>query len=166
MRKDLIAAAILIVFGAYIVAVGLKIPLGVATDPLGPRTFPVALGAGIVICGVLLAAGALVFRGGPRPRTSAPDVDDDEISESGPASSVRLVGAIAVTGIYLLLFEPLGYLLSTPLYVFAVLLLHGGAPRRALLITPIAVTVVLYATFKYGLMIPVPEGMLEPFLVR
>ncbi len=166
MGKDLIAAAILIVFGTYIVAVGLKIPLGVATDPLGPRTFPVALGAGIVICGILLAAGALVFRGVPRSRTSALDVDDDEVAEAGPASPVRLISAIAVTGVYLLLFEPLGYLLSTPMYVLAVLLLHGGAPRRALLITPVAVTVVLYATFKYGLLIPVPEGMLEPFLVR
>lgn len=166
MGKDLIAAAVLVVFGAYIVAVGLKIPLGVATDPLGPRTFPVALGAGIAVCGILLAASALVFRGVPRQRTPTLDVDEDEVAEAGAASPARLIGAIAVTGAYLLLFEPLGYLLSTPLYVLAVLLLHGGAPRRALAITPVAVTLVLYATFKYGLLIPLPEGLLEPLLLR
>ncbi len=166
MGKDVIAAAILVVFGASMVAVGLRIPPGVATDPLGPRAFPVALAAGIAICGALLAAGALVFRGRPARRAPTLDVDDDEAVESGPASPGRLLGAIAVTGGYLLLFEPLGYLLSTPLYVTAVLLLHGGAPRRALVMTPVAVTLVLYATFKYGLLIPLPEGVLEPLLLR
>lgn len=166
MGKDLIAAAVLVVFGAYMAAVGLRIPPGVATDPLGPRAFPVALSAGMAICGILLAAGALVFRGRPRRRTPTLDVDDEEAAESGPASPVRLIGAIAVTGVYLMLFEPLGYLLSTPLYVAGVLLLHGGAPRRALVITPVAVTLGLYATFKYGLLIPLPEGVLEPLLLR
>jgi len=49
LRRELIAAAVLIAFGVWIASVALKIPLGVATDPLGPRTFPAALGAGIAL---------------------------------------------------------------------------------------------------------------------
>jgi len=171
VRKDVIAAALLVAFGAFVVMIGLKIPLGVATDPLGPRTFPVALGAGIALCGVLLVAGMLFFRRAPAgvgPGLLAdmnPD-EDEAAAESGPFSLTRLVGAVAITAGYLAAFEPVGYLLSTWGYVLALMMLHGGAPGRSLLSTPPIVTLVLYLTFKYGLRIPVPEGILAPLLSR
>ena len=168
VRKDVIAAAVLVAFGAAVVAVGLKIPLGVATDPLGPRTFPVALGAGIAICGVLLVAGMLLFRSAPAGPGLLGDMDpeDEAAADAGPFSLTRLVGAVAITAGYLAAFEPVGYLLSTWGYVLALMMLHGGAPGRSLVSTPPLVTLVLYLTFKYGLRIPVPEGMLAPLLSR
>lgn len=168
VRRDVRAAAVLIAFGLWIVTIALRIPLGVPTDSLGPRAFPVALGAGIAICGVLLASGALLFRGTlQRVRLPGePDADDDGTAGAGSFSPARLIGAIAVTGGYLAVFEPLGYLLATPVYVLAIMLLHGGAPPRSLAITPPLVTVVLYAVFRFGLLIPIPEGILEPLLRR
>ena len=167
-RRDLLAAGVLIAFGLWIVRLGLKIPLGVATDPLGPRFFPVALGAGIAICGLLLAAGVLFFRG-MTWRVTIPGEggpDDDETAGGGAFSPARLVGAIVATAAYLAAFDRIGYLLSTPAYVLAVMVLHGGAPPRNLVIAPAVVTVVLYAVFKFGLLIPVPDGVLAPLLGR
>jgi len=165
VRKDVIAAAVLVAFGAFVVMIGLKIPLGVATDPLGPRTFPVALGAGIALCGVLLVVGMLLFRRAPAgagPGLLADmDPEDEAAADAGPFSLTRLVGAVAVTAAYLAAFEPVGYLPSTWVYVLALMLLHGGARGRSLVTTPPIVTLVLYLTFKFGLKIPIPEGILD-----
>jgi len=163
VRKDVIAAAVLVAFGAFVVMIGLKIPLGVATDPLGPRTFPVALGAGIALCGVLLVAGMLLFRRAPSGPGLLADMDpeDEAVADAGPFSLTRLVGVVAITAAYLAAFEPVGYLPSTWVYVLALMLLHGGARGRSLAITPPIVTLVLYLTFKFGLKIPVPEGILD-----
>lgn len=159
------AAGVLVAFGLYIVSVARRIPLGVATDPLGPRFFPIALGALIALCGVLLASGLVLARGRARPGATGAgsDPDDDTV---GTFSVSRLVAAIVLTALYLAAFEPLGYLLATPLYVLAVMLLHRGSAPSTLVLTPLVVTVVLYAVFKYGLLIPVPDGILEPLLRR
>ncbi|MGQ0571301.1 MAG: tripartite tricarboxylate transporter TctB family protein [Armatimonadota bacterium] len=165
-RRELIVAAFLVAFGGGIIAVSRTIPPGVSTDPLGPRAFPIALGAGIGLCGLLLGAAALVFRGRPGRAGLLADADPDEEAggEAGPFSPARLVGAIVATGAYLAVFEPLGYLLATPPYVAAIMLIHGSAVRRALLIAPLLTTAALYATFQFGLRIPVPGGILERIL--
>jgi len=165
LRRELAAAAVLVAFGLYIVSVGRRVPLGVATDPLGPRFFPVTLGAGIALCGLLLAGGVVLFRrrGRALRMPGEPEDDDDAV---GAFSVGRLVSVIVVTAAYLAAFQRLGYLLSTPLYILVIMLLHGGAPPRSLAITPVLITVVLYAVFKYGLRIPVPDGILEPLLRR
>ncbi|MGH2437482.1 MAG: tripartite tricarboxylate transporter TctB family protein [bacterium] len=167
LRRELIAAAVLIVFGIWITGVALKIPLGVATDPLGPRTFPAALGVGIALCGVLLAGGVLFFRGrGAQIKLTMEPDPEDEGEAGGPFSPTRLIGVIGVTAVYLAAFEPLGYLPATVAYVLVLMLLHGGASAGSLAITPAIVTIVLYAVFKFALLVPVPPGVLAPLLPR
>lgn len=164
-RGQLVVAAFLIAFGGAVVAVGRTIPQGIRTDPLGPGAFPIALGAGIALCGLLLGVAPFVIRGpvGHAGSLTDPEPTEEE-PEAGPFSPARLIGAILATAAYLAAFEPLGYLLATPLYVAAIMLIHGGAPRRALLIAPLVTTVALYVTFRFGLLIPIPPGILERIL--
>ena len=164
VRRELVIAAFLVAFGGAVVVLSGKIAPGVPTDPLGPAAFPTALGAGIGLCGLLLGAATLAFRGQPGRAGPLSDADPDEATEAGPFSPARLVGAVVATAGYLLAFEPLGYLVATPPYVVAIMLIHGGGGRRALLIAPLLVTVALYATFRFGLLIPVPGGILEGIL--
>ena len=164
MRTELAIAAFLVTFGVVVVVLARGIAPGVRTDPLGPAAFPTALGAGIGLCGFLLGIATLVFRGRPGRAGPLSDADPDEATEGGPFSPSRLVGAMVTTAAYLAAFEPLGYLLATPPYVAAIMLIHGGAGRRALLMAPILTTVALYATFRFGLLIPVPGGILEGVL--
>ncbi len=163
-RRELILAAFLVAFGSAVVLYSQEINPGVVTDPLGPRFFPIALGAGIVLCGLLLTAAELLYRGEPSVAGPLSDGNPEGEEEAGPFSLARFVGAIAATALYVAAFGLLGFLLSTPPYVAAILLIHGGASKRALLITPFLVTIVLYATFRFGLLIPVPDGPLEAFL--
>ena len=147
-----------------IIALSREILPGVQTDPLGPRFFPLALGAGIALCGVLLAAAEFLFRGEPSMAGPLSDASPEGEEDSGPFSPARLLGAIGATALYVAAFDPLGYLLATPPYIAAILLIHGGTRKRALLIAPFLITIVLYVTFLFGLLIPVPEGPLEGLL--
>jgi putative tricarboxylic transport membrane protein len=163
-RQDLVVALVLVGLGLVVIGLALGVTPGVQTDPLGPRAVPLALGAAIGVCGLLLAAAA-VF--GDRWTASAAmfvETADDDASEGGLESPWRLVGAIAATAAYLFAFERLGYLLATPLYVVAILLLQPCARARAFVAAPVLVTLALYAAFRFGLLIPVPDGLLEPWL--
>ncbi|MDR7522696.1 MAG: tripartite tricarboxylate transporter TctB family protein [Armatimonadota bacterium] len=162
--RELPVAAFLVAFGSLVVAGARHIPSGVPTDPLGPRAFPMALGAGIACCGALLAAATALFRGQTARPGILADADPDDEAAPGPFSPGRLIAAVGATLGYLAAFEPLGYLITTPLYVVAILLVHGGAARRSLWLAPLLITAALYAVFRFGLLIPVPVGLLERLL--
>lgn len=164
MTRELVIAGFLVVFGGAVIAVARTIELGVQTDPLGPRAIPLALGAGIALCGLLLGAAALVFRGARGRMGPLSDSTAEQAAPEGPFSATRLIGAVVATALYVAVFERLGYLLATPPYVAAILLIHGNALPRAFLVAPLLITVVLYVTFRFGLLIPVPGGILEAIL--
>jgi putative tricarboxylic transport membrane protein len=161
VRRELAVGAFLVAFGGAVLALAWTIEPGVQTDPLGPRAFPAALGAGIALCGVLLAGTALLGTGEEGRTGPILEPGPEGETEAGPISPARLFGAIAATAAYVALFAPLGYLLATPPYVAAIILIHGGAARRALFIAPPLVTGLLYGAFRFGLLIPVPEGILD-----
>jgi putative tricarboxylic transport membrane protein len=161
MRRELAVGAFLVAFGAAVLALAWTIEPGIQTDPLGPRAFPAALGAGIALCGGLLAATVLLGPGEGGRKGPILEPGSEGEAEAGPVSPARLLGAIAATAAYVALFAPLGYLLATPPYVAAIILIHGGAAQRTLLIAPPLVTGLLYGAFRFGLLIPVPEGILD-----
>lgn len=163
-RRDLVVGVVLILVGLAVIGLALRVEPGVQTDALGPRAFPLALGAAIALCGLLL--GVSVVLGDRWTASAAVFVEsaDDDASEGELLSPWRLVGAIGVTAAYLVAFERLGYLLATPAYVAAILLLQPGTRGRAYLTAPVFVTVALYAAFRFGLLIPIPDGILEPWL--
>jgi hypothetical protein len=162
-RREIAVAVFLAAFGAIVIALTGNIESGVYTDPLGPRVFPSALGVGIALCGLLLGVGAL-FRWQPKQAGFLSDGGGEEEVAKGPFSPTRLLAAVAATALYVAAFEPVGYLLATPLYVVAILLIHGGAPWRTLIVAPVVITTVLYLTFRFALRIPVPGGLLERVL--
>ncbi len=162
-RGELTIAAVLVALAVVIVLLTLGIGPGVPTDPLGPRAFPLALAGAIGLCGLLLAVTALA----PGSLAgAAPLLVEDGGEDPGPGdfSPGRLVAAVVATAAYVAAFEPLGYLLATPLYLAAILLVHGGASRQALWTAPVLVTAAFYAAFRFGLLVPVPDGVLEPWL--
>jgi putative tricarboxylic transport membrane protein len=161
-RREIAVAVFLAAFGGVVIALTGKIESGVYTDPLGPRVFPYALGVGIAVCGLLLGVGAL-FRWKPEQAGFLSDAEEEEVAR-GPFSPTRLVGAVGATAIYVAAFEPVGYLIATPLYVAAILLIHGGSPQRSVIFAPAVITTVLYLMFRFALRIPVPSGVLERIL--
>jgi putative tricarboxylic transport membrane protein len=162
-RREIAVAVFLSLFGGIVIGLSGQIQSGVHTDPLGPSVFPSALGAGIMLCGLLLGVGA-VFRWQPKQAGIFSEGGAEEEVEMGPFSPARLLAAVVATALYVAAFEPAGYLIATPLYVVAILLIHGGAPWRTLIAAPVVITAVLYVTFRFALRIPVPGGLLERLL--
>lgn len=132
-----------------------QLPPGHDRDPLGPRGFPLLLGLALVVCGLTLLGQARRGRGA----AGAAPSDDD-----GPLAAGQLVGGIALTALYVWALEPLGYLLATPPFLAALLVLQGGVRLGAFLWTVLALPTALFVVFAGLMRVPLPLGVLERVL--
>jgi putative tricarboxylic transport membrane protein len=150
-------SAVLVCFGLGVLGLALRLPPATAADPVGPRGFPALLGLVILTCGVALGVAARRV-----PSASAPEGDAEARGVLAPRP---LLGAIGLTAAYLAVLEPAGYLLATPPYLAALLLVqHGRVTPRAFVLTVLGVPAVLYALFAVAMRVPLPPGPLEPLL--
>ena len=156
VRVDRILAAVLVCLGLGVLALAVQLPETTAADPVGPRGFPALLALVILACGVALAVAP------ERPlSTGAPD---GEVEERGALAPRPLLGAIGLTAAYLAVLEPAGYLLATPPYLAALLLVQGRVTIRAFVLTVLGLPVALYTLFAVLMRVPLPPGPLEPLL--
>ncbi|MFV3387355.1 tripartite tricarboxylate transporter TctB family protein [Pseudomonas sp. NY15364] len=124
-----------------VIAWGFQAPF--AYDPVGPRAYPLLLLA-------LMGAGAawLVFK---------PGADTEKLTRQ----ALQRAGLCILTLLaYALLFEPLGFVLSTALATFVLGLLFTGRVLPCL-ISGVLMGVLLYALFDYALDVPLPLGVFE-----
>jgi putative tricarboxylic transport membrane protein len=151
-----VLAAVLVCVGLGVVTLAFQLPAATAADPVGPRGFPALLGVVMLACGVGLAIEPwFSWLGGGAP--------GDE--ETRGALAVRpLLGAIGLTGLYLAVLEPAGYLLATPAYLGALLLVQGRVTARAFVLTAVGLPAALYLLFAVAMRVPLPTGPLEPLL--
>ncbi len=111
MADRIIFVCILVLTGVYFWATS-QIPTLEIGDPLGPKAFPRLLGAGMIIAAVMLLAEMIKARKA-ETKSAAP-----KAAEPHDTGSYKIVvGVAVVTGIYFVLFEPLGYAVSTGLFL-------------------------------------------------
>lgn len=139
MVDRIIFVCTLLLAGIYFWAIT-KIPNLELGDPLGPRAFPQLLGIGLLIAAAMLLAEMLRDR---KKRKSS----------EAPASNSTLrwerhhwvIVAVTVwTGFYVLMFELLGYMLATAIYLIAMTAYFN---RSRWLMN--GLTVVLFVTISY-----------------
>jgi putative tricarboxylic transport membrane protein len=157
VRVDRLLGGVLVCFGLGVLALAVWLPATTAADPVGPRGFPVLLALVIVACGVALGVA-------PERPSSAGGAPDGEAEERGALAPRPLLGAIALTAAYLAVLEPAGYLLATPPYLAALLLVQGRVTPRAFVLTVLGLPVALYVLFAVVMRVPLPPGPLEPLL--
>lgn len=114
------------------------------TDALGPRTFPLALGAALVVLGTLLAV-----RGRRRERSGPLDFGDWAVA-------ARLGVGLAA---YIVLLPRLGFLLTNVLVLWYMFYTLGERRHVRSAATAALFTAALFALFVYGLRIPLPGGL-------
>ena len=159
MADRVIFVCTLILAGVYFYATE-QLPSLEIGDPLGPKAFPRLLGIGLVITAVVLLLEILrsrkILAASPgRAPATAPD----------PASrgALAVVGAVAVsTFVYFMLFERLGYVLATTLYLLVLTGYFNRGKWVANVLTSVLFPLVSYLMFTKLLGVTLPPGIL-PF---
>ncbi|WP_240233644.1 tripartite tricarboxylate transporter TctB family protein [Devosia lacusdianchii] len=131
----LILAAIMLAFGY-----GLEAPF--AYEPVGPKTFPLIAAAIIALCGAIL-----VIRGG------------GAVVPAGPGVNRALLSLAASLLAYALLFQPLGFLVSTTLVMVPIAAIFGARWWQGLLAGG-SIAMGSYLLFERALAVVLPAGVL------
>lgn len=147
------------VFGAVLVVLGLAVIVHVQGYPripgqaVGPALFPGLIAGGLAICGALLIASGI------RHRTAQPWFAAEAWTRSTRAVSAVAAVVVAIV-LYILLSEPLGFLIVAPAILLALFVVFGVRPLPALALAVI-VSLAIWAAFYKLLRVPLPWGVLK-----
>ncbi len=133
MKTDRIFGVVVILVALAFIASAMNLPAGNIFDKLGPKAFPIIVGAGLAISAFFVA-----FR--PDPEPGWPDIK----------TILALVLATVVLIAYAYTLKPLGFLLPTAIAAGVLSFQISPKPTTAVL-TGIGLSVGLFVIFKYGL---------------
>jgi hypothetical protein len=147
-KAEAVAGAIVLLIGAVLAIEAYQLPYMVENVP-GPGFLPLWLGGGILLTGATIMLKAL--RGAYRslPEIAWPDA-------WGWRQVTVMFGSLAVA---LLLLNQLGFLITTALFMAAVIFSLGGRSWPTLIFAPIAAAGILYLVFAVWLNVPLPQGL-------
>lgn len=149
-RKDLVAAAILLLIaGAYHLATQ-RIPASTLDDGVGPRGFPTALTIALVVFAVAI---------GVRATLTAPAPRGADASRETEARWPRALGLLALGALYIPAALVLGYPLALFLLLVAVALYEGKRFSWQLAAVAIGGAAFFYVLFELVLGVRQPEGL-------
>jgi putative tricarboxylic transport membrane protein len=150
---DLAVAGALTAAGAYFALAARRLPLGPDVSAPGPGAAPFWLGLLLVGCGLVLGLATL--------RSNAPAKADDE-----PESQRKTVVALALLAGCVVLFEPLGFMLSTFAFLSVGFVWLGDAPLRRAMPAAAIATIGLWLIFTKLLGVGLPYGLIAEVLFR
>ena len=147
-KKNMIISALFLAFGAflYVQALGIK---HMMKNDVGSAFFPKVVG--ITIMGVALIRLVMALR--------------EKESESKKKANSDMLGGwltILLIGAYVIAFQPVGFLISTAVYLFLqILVLTPKEKRKLPVILAIAViaSVFIWVLFNYVISSPLPKGI-------
>lgn len=124
--------------------------------PVGPEFFPRYLAAGLFICSLILLIQAITAN--PAKDKKAPTISPLN------KGMQRLYAGIGIIIVYALCWEPLGFIIATPLAMSGMMLLLGYRKPLTIVIFSLAATAVVFSAFRFFLNVDMPLGLLEPLL--
>ena len=151
-RFDALAGTMFLVIGAFFVIASRKITSSSYGSNVGPAVFPTLLGIILIGLSAIVIYGAITFKGTEKPK-----------SGSNSRRLAVLIGAIIV---YIAIFEPLGYVISTFFFLtFVFQFMERKHLVRSLLISAIFSSVVYmaYVVLLQGNLPPFPEFLTNLF---
>ena len=154
MADRVIFVCTLILAGVYFYATE-RLPSLEIGDPLGPKAFPRLLGILLVITAVILLFEMIRGR----------KVVESDIPSRGPSTrgSHAVVAGVAVwTFFYFLVFEFLGYVLSTSIYLLVLMAYFHKNKWTSNVLTAVLFSVISYLMFTKLLGVNLARGIL-PF---
>jgi putative tricarboxylic transport membrane protein len=160
---DLVGSLLIVALGVFVLAVALRYPPPkVVFDAIGPMGFPMAIGAFLVVGGLVQSVRtALYIR---RYGKWAPEEGVQDEPEH-PSSRWRALIFIGGCFVFLVLMQPLGFLIAMPLAIVAGLWSMGYANWMRRAVVAIGFTLFAFAMFVLVLGVPLPDGPIENMLI-
>ena len=152
MKKANIVAAIIgmgLSAAVFIVTLGFRKFRNV---PVGPEFFPRWLAIGLFICSAALLIQAL--------RTKRADDSPAPTLSLFDKGMQRLLIGVAIIALYAFLWNSLGFIIATPLGLFALMFLLGLRRYRVMIAFSFGAMIVIFCAFRYLLGIDMPLGIL------
>jgi putative tricarboxylic transport membrane protein len=148
IRANLLLGAMLAIFGGWYLWLTTAAPHRRLPHDPGIMFVPRILACGLIFLSVLLILQQIVSRL-PRPEEVPPD-------QLGSREWFRTFGLFVLTVTYTALLPWLGFLLATPVYLAAAILLSGARWRVSTGVTAVLVTGVIYVSFVYFFRVSLP----------
>lgn len=149
---EAVAGAAIALFGLWFLWQAAELREGPGYAAVGPKVFPLIVGAGLFASGALLILAQVVRAQRPEPLEEA---------EATPPTDWRTLGALALLlALYVLAFRPLGFILSTVAFLPAgARVLGSRSPVRDLAVG-VALALATDLTFTRLLGLELPAGPL------
>jgi putative tricarboxylic transport membrane protein len=146
--SDRVTGGVLVVLGAAAAVAGSRLP-AVPGQDVGPAAFPMLIGGGLVLCGLMIALGI-------GHAFEAPEED----TEGAPRyAGLRALLPPVLLLFYVLAVDRLGFLLTAAAIVLAASLTFGARWRLAVPLA-IAAPLLVHLVFYKLLRVPLPAGLL------
>ena len=160
---DLAGSLLIVALGVFVLVVALRYPPAkVVFDAVGPMGFPKAIGAFLVVGGLVQSVRtALYIRrfGRWAPEEGVPDEPEH------PSSKWRALLFIVGCFVFLLLMQSLGFLISMPLAIVAGLWSMDYANWLRRVVVALGFTLFAFGMFELVLGVPLPAGPIEYLLI-
>jgi putative tricarboxylic transport membrane protein len=139
MADRVIFVCILILAGAYFYATE-QLPSLEIGDPLGPKAFPRLLGVALVITAIVLLVE--MVRAPRRPKLQR------QPEENNRGAYLVIAGVVVWTFLFFLVFEKLGYVIATTIYLIALTSYFNRGRWMTNVVTAVLFCVGSYWMFK------------------
>ena len=115
----------------------------------GPNLFPQILAVGMCICAIILIVKATQGK-------SLAKVDSIHLR-----GFVRMIIAIVMCVGYLFLMQLIGFAIGTTVFLYVLMMIIGQEGLIKRITSSVAVSFIVWAIFRYFLIIPLPTGIFE-----
>jgi hypothetical protein len=163
-RVDLVLSLLWVAFGVATVYFAAGFRVGGYPDPVTARGLPYFTGTYLVIAGLVLAARRVVTWSHIPGKYAVSEGQEDEPGH--PSSWVRSFLIIAVAAIWAYSLGFLGFVLATPLMLFAMLWLMAVRSWTKLVLFPLLFSFLSWLVFSQVLGVILPMGILAPWARR
>jgi putative tricarboxylic transport membrane protein len=157
-KAQYIVCVVMVAVGVFLIYDALSLEAGFAkVDPVGPKVFPIAIGAILVALAVVLALAI--------PRGSVGEADAGEDVDPNTPGDWRTVGLLV--GLFvavIVLVNPLGWAIAGTLLFAGAATILGDRHYVRNIVIGAALAVASFYAFYSGLGIPLPAGILDGIL--
>ena len=150
-QRNLLTSVLMLAFGIFFLIQARSIPQKIESD-VGSGYVP----SFICICMIVVAAAKLII-------TLTRKDPFDDVKEEGLGSTTGGVVTILIMLVYMLLFEPLGFIVSSALFLFALINWFANSENRNLplfAVISVVMPVAIAALFVYVIKMPLPKGLI------